>query len=222
MRIAFDRFTLDADTRELLEQGRRIHLSPKAFDLLHLLLQRRPAVVSKDEIHDRVWQGAFVGDANFTVVVAEIRQALGDDARESKFIRTVHRVGYAFSGAAREVSGSAGSGDAAYHRCWLTWNEQHFPLAEGGNVIGRDPRCAVWLDASGVSRRHAEIAVSVEGAAIEDLGSRNGTFVDGRRVTASQRLHDGEVLELGTAVLTFRMWSDDPAQKTERIARRRR
>src|SRR3954469_24974410 len=80
MRIAFGRFTFDSDTRELLEAGRRVHVSPKAFDLLRVLLERRPNGVSKTELHDRVWPGAFVGDANLSVVIAEIRQVLGDDS----------------------------------------------------------------------------------------------------------------------------------------------
>jgi DNA-binding winged helix-turn-helix (wHTH) protein len=221
MRVSFDRFTFDSATRELLQDGARVHISPKAFDLLRLLLERRPAVVSKTELHDRIWPGAFVGDANLTVVVAEIRQVLGDDSKDAKYIRTVHRVGYAFSGTAAEMpSPSASPPGAGSRRCWLVWNDQTFSLAAGENVIGRDPRCAVWVDVSGVSRRHARIDVSPASVTIEDLGSSNGTFIAGRKVSAPRPLRDRDEIDLGAATMTFRAWSDDAAAKTERIARR--
>jgi DNA-binding winged helix-turn-helix (wHTH) protein len=221
MKVAFGRFVFDSETRELLESGRRVRLSPKAFDLLRLLLERRPNVVSKIEIHDRIWPGAFVGDANLSVVVAEIRQVLGDDSKDAEFVRTVHRVGYAFSGAVAEHSSVPASSRPVTLKAWLVWNDRSLPLIEGENVVGRDPRCGVWLDASGVSRRHARIDVAAGQASIEDLQSSNGTFVKGRRITAPRTLADGDEIELGAAAVTFRVWSDEGA-KTERIARGRR
>ena len=221
MRVAFGAFIFDSETRELLENGRRLHVSPKAFDLLKLLLERRPNVVHKTELQDRIWGGAFVGDANLTVVIAEIRQVLKDDAKESRFVRTVHRVGYVFCGVATDVTG-APHRPVGSPRCWLTWNERTFTLGDGDNVIGRDPRSTVWLDASGVSRRHAKIAVARDEVTIEDLESSNGTFVAGRKVIAPRRLADGDALELGSVSLTFRMWSEDRPPKTERLVRPRK
>lgn len=217
MRVSFGRFTFDSETRELLEGSRRIHVSPKAFDVLQFLLERRPRVVSKTELHDRVWAGAFVGDANLTVAIAEIRQALGDDSREGRLIRTVHRIGYAFSGAAVELAAAAASARGSFSQSWLSWKEKTLPLAEGENIVGRDPRCHVWVDVSGVSRRHARIAVAGAQATIEDLASSNGTFIGGKALSAQQRLVDGDVLEIGSATLTYRAWSDDRPPKTERI-----
>jgi DNA-binding winged helix-turn-helix (wHTH) protein len=218
MRVAFDRFVFDSDTRELLENGQRLHVSPKAFEVLHLLLEQRPRVVSKAELHDRVWAGSFVGDANLSVTVAEIRQAIGDDPKEGKVIRTVHRVGYAFCGEATDEP--VVSSRSPFARAWLRWNEKTFPLAEGENVVGRDPRCAIWVDASGVSRRHAKITMTGSQATLEDLASSNGTFVGGRQVTAARPLADGDVIELGTTGMTFRLWSEDQPQKTERIRKK--
>jgi DNA-binding winged helix-turn-helix (wHTH) protein len=220
MRVAFGAFVFDSDTRELLQGGRRLHVSPKAFDLLKLLIERRPNVVSKTELQDRIWEGAFVGDANLSVAIAEIRQALGDDAKSPTFVRTVHRVGYAFSGTATAVGQVTAKG--ASHRCWLAWHDKTFTLGDGDNVIGRDPRCTVWLDASGVSRRHAKIAVTPDEVSISDLESSNGTFVAGRKVTSPRRLADGDAIELGSASLTFRIWSDDRPPKTERLVRAKR
>jgi len=217
MRIAFGRFTFDSDTRELLEDGRRLHVSPKAFDLLRVLLERRPNVVSKTELHDKVWPGAFVGDANLSVVIAEIRQVLGDDSKDGRFIRTVHRVGYAFSGQVLESAPGPAVGRG--YRCWLVWNDRRLPLSEGEYILGRDPRCTLHIDASGVSRRHARLVVGAESATIEDLGSSNGTFVQGRAITSEQALADGDAIELGAATLSFRAWADDAAAKTEKIRR---
>ena len=218
MRVSFGRFVFDSDTRELLEEGRRLHVSPKAFDVLQVLLERRPKVVSKTELHDRVWAGAFVGDANLAVTVAEIRQALGDDPREGKLIRTVHRVGYAFCAQATDEPAPAAG--AAFSRAWLRWTDKTFPLAAGDNIVGRDPRCAIWIDASGVSRRHAKVTMIGDRAALEDLGSSNGTFLKGQRITAAQALTNGDVIELGSTAVTFRQWSDDQPQKTERIKKK--
>lgn len=218
-KVAFETFTFDPATRELLDAGRRVHLSPKAFDLLNLLLERRPAVVPKAEILERIWADAFVSDANLSVAIAEVRQALGDRSREGRFIRTVHRVGYAFAADAVPVEPPRPLSTA---RCWVAWNEHTFTLGPGEHIVGRDPRCAVWIDASGVSRRHARIVVADGGVTIEDLESSNGTYVGGRKVKGQRPLADREVVELGAATLTFREWSDERPPKTERMARPRR
>src|SRR5262249_29661206 len=153
--------------------------------------------------HEAIWPRTFVVDANLTVLVAELRRALGDDAREPRFIRTVHAHGYAFCGdvhapshvgaeLARPLGGASSAptrlgqtagdtADAAAASCWVMWNERAIVLVEGENVIGRDPDCDVWIEASGVSRRHARLEVERGGGRVrlEDLGSKNGTFVDG-------------------------------------------
>lgn len=230
MKIGFGPFIFDTDTRELLDAGTRVHLSPRAFDVLRVLLERRPNVVSKRDLHDRVWQDTFVSDANLSVVVAEIRQVLGEDSKAARFIRTVHRVGYAFSGEATDLAAtvadagasSAGAVTTAAGRqpCWVVHNDRSYALVAGENLVGRDPRCAVWIDASGVSRRHANIDVEAGVATIVDLESSNGTFVGGERVTAPRRLSDGDVIELGAATIVFRSLVDGSGARTERIARR--
>ena len=226
MRVVFERFTFDSETRELLDNARRVHVSPKAFDLLRALLERRPGVVTKGELQDRLWSGTFVSDASLSVIVAEVRQALEDDPREPRFVRTVHRVGYAFCGTAVEVARRPGShrdgSREGVFRHWLAWNDRTLPLDEGENLVGRDPRCTAWIDASGVSRRHARITIGAGRAVIEDLASSNGTFVGGARIDAPQELNDGDVIEIGSATVSFRLWSDERPPKTERIAGRTR
>lgn len=218
MRLAFGPFTFDSGTRELREDGAAVHLSPKAFDLLQLLLEQRPEVVRKAEVQERIWPGTFVHEANLNVVVAEIRRVLGDDPKVPQFVRTVHRIGYAFSGTAVETPPSSGAREPASScRCWLAWNDRTFPLANGENVVGRDPRCGVWLDVSGVSRRHARICVTGDTVTLEDLGSSNGTFVGSRKVASPRTLVDRDLIDLGSATMEFRMWSDEHPPKTERL-----
>ncbi len=219
MTILFARFSLDPDARRLLEAGREVHLSPKAFDVLETLIDRRPAVVTKAELQERVWSGTFVVDATLNVVIAEIRRALQDDPAAPQFIRTVHRVGYAFCGDASAVPAPGETPPSGASRCWLVWEDRRAQLVEGENVIGRDPRSTVWVDASGVSRRHARIVVSGDLARLEDLGSKNGTFVGESAVTGPRKLSDGDVIQIGSASLKFRIWSDERAPQTERLAR---
>ena len=221
MRVRFAEFTLDSDTRQLLGRDRdEIRLSPKAFDLLRVLLDRRPAVVDKSELHTQIWPGTFVVDANLNVLIAEIRRALGDNPRQSRFIRTVHGVGYAFSGEAAELDRPRTSpSSAAATRFWLLWNDRAIVLAEGDNIVGRDPQCDVWLDASGVSRRHARIRVTSGSdlVAVEDLGSKNGTLLLNEPIAGEVRVTDGDVIQIGSVALKLRVWSEEKAAETERI-----
>jgi hypothetical protein len=222
MRATFGPFTVDARTRQLAEGSQVLHLSPKAFDLLLLLLERRPAVVPKGEIAARIWPGVTVSETSMGGLVKEIRRALRDDPARPAFIRTAHSVGYAFIGGAEGHPALRGTPDEGSYRAWLAWNDRTFSLAAGENIIGRDPRCTVWVDASGVSRRHARIVVTGTESAIEDLGSRNGTAIRRTTVTTPRRLEDGDPIRLGATTLTFRQWSEERAPPTEPLARRGR
>jgi DNA-binding winged helix-turn-helix (wHTH) protein len=200
--IRFGPFILDFDTRQLTRDGREIHLAPKAFDLLAMLAVARPKVVSKTMLQERLWPGTFVAEANLSNLVAEIREALGDRARAPLFIRTAHRVGYAFCGdaTARRLPPEAAADRPA---CWLEWGRRRFPLALGEHVIGRDPDVEVSLDQSTVSRRHARLVVTANGTMLEDFGSKNGTFLGSQRITAAVALANGDTVQIGSLRLTF-------------------
>ena len=218
MRTQFEPFTLDTGTRELLKDGEPVHLSPKAFDVLALLVERRPNVVTKKDFDVRIWPGVFVSDANLSVIVSEIRRALGDTPRDQIFVRTLDRVGYAFSGEAAELpSGRPAALPALTATCRLSWAGGHALLGVGEHVIGRNPACSVWLDFEGVSRKHARVRIDeTHRAVVEDLGSTNGTFVGGVPIAGPAPLGDGDVIKVGETELTFRAWIDRP---TERIRR---
>jgi DNA-binding winged helix-turn-helix (wHTH) protein len=210
MRVTFDGYCLDAGTRQLLHGGTEVHLSPKTFDLLQMLIDNRVRAVSKAELHDRLWPGTFVTDANLAVLVAELRSALHDLPHAPKFVRTVRGFGYAFCG---QMSGAADV-VATLRSCWIVWNGRETALHDGDNIIGRDPGATVRLDLPSVSRRHARIVVSARDAVVEDLGSKNGTFLRTDRVTGAVRLADLDDLQVGSVRLTVRILGDDVATQT--------
>ena len=219
MKLQFGEFVLDSDRRQLLAGEREVHLSVKAFDLLCALLEHRPNVVPKSELQARLWPDTHVVDANLAVLIGEIRRALSDSAVEPRLVRTAHRIGYAFSGVASGVTGDRRSGADAPSRFWLTADGRNLVIPEGESVIGRDPRCEVWLDSEGVSRRHARLRLEPgsDQVLLEDLGSTNGTFVGRTRLTGPRALKDGDLISLGSATVTFRVWSEHVSQKTKRI-----
>jgi DNA-binding winged helix-turn-helix (wHTH) protein len=204
VKICFGPFILDLDTRQLTSDGRAIHLAPKAFELLTALVLERPKVLSKAALHQRLWPDTFVAEANLSNLVSEVREVLGDQVRSARYIRTAHGFGYAFCGDATTVPDAAGE-PSSHASCWLEWGTKRFPLTAGANVIGRDPDVEVTLDASTVSRRHARLLVTSGTVGLEDLGSKNGTFRGGERVSTPVQLVDGDVIGIGSVRVTFRV-----------------
>ena len=213
MTYRFGPFTLDSGTRQLLRDGQEVHLSPKAFDLLLSLVENRSRAMSRADLLQHLWPSTFVNETNLAGLIAEIRRALGDAADDPQFVRTMHRFGYWFVGSVRE--GDAGEEPVTSARYWLVWETRQVPLTEGDNILGRAPDAAVWIDALGVSRHHARIIVEGRDASVEDLGSKNGTFVGAERVTAKCRLSDGDQIRLGSVVITFRR--PPPVGSTETV-----
>jgi DNA-binding winged helix-turn-helix (wHTH) protein len=221
MKTRFEQFTVDSDTRQLLCGGTEIHLSTKAFDLLCVLLARRPSVVGKEELLRQIWPDSYVVEANLNVVVGEVRRAIADNVQSPRFIRTVHGVGYAFCGSATDIQNAATAAERADRaRCWLVTNKRNYDLFEGDNIIGRDPSCDIWLDDPDVSRRHARIRIDSanRSAALDDLGSTNGTLLGRSRVKAQRLLSHGDVIRVGPFELKFRDGADEP-QETRRVRR---
>jgi DNA-binding winged helix-turn-helix (wHTH) protein len=202
VKIRFGGFTLDLDTRQVTRASEAIHLSPKAFELLSILASDRPRALSKAELQERLWPGTFVAEANLSNLVAEVRAALGDESRTPRFIRTVHRFGYAFCADAATLPERRDT-DGDRSRFWVQWGMHRTPVGEGTSIVGRDPDVEVRLDASTVSRRHARIVITEAGATLEDLGSKNGTFLCEQRVTSPAPLGDGDSIRIGSESMTF-------------------
>jgi hypothetical protein len=206
---------LDSETRELFRKDKLVHLQPKVFRVLELLLENRPRVMSKQELHERVWSDTFISEATLASAISDIRATIGDTGKKARFLRTVHGYGYAFSGEARAESARAmpGLGGVEWR---LIWNEREIALSEGENLLGRDHAAAVWIDSKGVSRHHARIVIHGRTAVLEDLGSKNGTYLGGRRIDATQNVADGSEIRVGPASMVMRMLSEVDSTRTEK------
>ena len=222
--VRFGECELDLERRELRRAGQPCHLTPRAFALLEHLVAERPRAVTKADLRTRLWPETYVSNTALAQLVTELRKAIGDEARQGRWIRTVFGFGYAFAGEAEtepeeaEVAGPEKAVDPVPTR-WLLWRRQILPLVEGENVVGRGHDAQVRIAVSEVSRRHARIVVAARGATVEDLESRNGTFVRGRPVHRATPVADGDEVGFGPELTTFCA----PSQSTRtRTARKRR
>jgi DNA-binding winged helix-turn-helix (wHTH) protein len=213
MRVSFGAFVLDLETRELRRGDVPVPLAPKAFELLCLLVAHAPKAMAKSELQERLWPTTFVAEKNLANLIGDIRSALGDDPSNPRFIRTVHRFGYAFRGTSRAETSRRAS--RAGISCLLKWPNGRARLDEGTHVLGRDPDVEILLDSSGVSRRHARLTIWQGSATIEDLGSKNGTFVGDERVEGPRTLDDGANITVGSVTLTLSILHAPRSTETE-------
>ena len=205
MRVRFGDFVLDTATRELTRSGTVQALSSKAFDLLAILVADRPRIVSKARLQEQLWPDRFVVEKNLANLVSEIRAALGEDASNPRFIRTAHRFGYAFRTAGDTKRTGDQESPSRTGGCRLIWRGQRMTLGDGRHTIGRDPNADIYLDSTSVSRTHASIRIADSQATLEDLGSKNGTFVGKRRIDSITMLADGDRIRIGSIEMTFRI-----------------
>ena len=206
-------FSFDPKGRTLVAPGGgRLHLTPKAFDLLQILIEEAPRVVRKTELHSRLWPDSFVSDAALTSLVKELRRVLRDLDGGAPLIKTTHGVGYAFDHACVPEDPPRDNSHV------LVGPRRRYVLHPGANVLGRDPLVDVSFDGVEISRRHACIVVAREKATLEDLGSKNGTTVDGTRILSALELKDGDRIQIGSATLVYRRQTD--AESTATMAGR--
>ena len=205
MVLEFETFRLDGERRQVFRGGAEVHLSPKALQLLQVLIETRPKAMSKAEIHEQLWPDTFVAESNLASIINEVRRALDDDARTPKYIRTVHGFGYAFCAEPLTPDRAQAQGAPAAR---LVWEKGEVPLFPGRNVVGREADAAVRVDDRTISRHHAAIVIGGKSATVEDLDSKNGTFVNGERISAAVEVRDGAVLEFGSVRMVFREFSN--------------
>jgi DNA-binding winged helix-turn-helix (wHTH) protein len=203
VKIRFADCLLDIDARRLVRSGADAHLPPKAFELLKLLIENRPRVLQKAELIERIWPDVFVSDASLAKVVSRIRRAIGQ-RDDSGIIRTVHGCGYAFAAELGDhlVESAASAGSAA---CSLICGRREFPLENGEHIVGRDASANIRLNSPKVSRQHARLTVRGVAVTVQDLGSKNGSFVGGIRLTAPRRLQPGDDLRIGPFALVLQV-----------------
>jgi DNA-binding winged helix-turn-helix (wHTH) protein len=167
----FGPFELDSARRQVLRDGRDLHLTPKAFDLLELLVAAAPRVIPKRELHASLWPRAVVSDAALAGLVKEVRAVLGGHDRDVPTIRTAHRVGYALATPRDDGPTPGASGSTR----WLAAGERRFALVVAGGK-----------------------------AVLEDLASKNGTYVNDRRLDQPAVLRDAERVRFGDVLVTYR------------------
>jgi DNA-binding winged helix-turn-helix (wHTH) protein len=200
VQLVFGDCAIDSERRLLTRGGRTVALTPKAFELLLLLMERRPNAVSKREIYDGLWPDVVVEPGGLDALISRLRAALGDDARAPRYVRTVYGFGYAFDVSEEAIEESE-------VRLVMSDGSRSVRLQAGPNLIGRGREVVLSVDSGSVSRQHARIDVGAEAVTIEDLGSKNGTFVNGQRIAALTMLNDGDEISVGPARMTFRRTS---------------
>lgn len=211
----FGEFEVDVAAYALRRAGQRIKLERIPMEVLVLLVQKAGILVDRTEIQAALW-GATVfveRDAAINTAMRKIRRALGDDAEHPRFVETVVGKGYRFVAALEtrdaNVKDSRAAGRAVSSKrhhlpnYLVTRGKRQFVLDREENLLGRDPDATVHIDHPSVSRRHACISIRSARAVLEDLESRNGTFLDGRPIQRPTEIHHGAIIGLGPITLTF-------------------
>lgn len=214
MRYVFGHCRLDTSSRDLTRDGVAVHLSPKAFELLRLLIEARPRVLLKAELMEQLWPDAFVVEANLPVLIGEVRTAVGDQAAGASVIKTHHGVGYSFVADLREVRPDVDITEPGPVFV-LRVGSRRIVLGPGITTVGRDHEGDVYLNDPSVSRVHARILVENGSAIVEDLKSKNGTSVQSVPITGPRILTDGDEIEFGSVKVWFIIERpDDPTTLT--------
>jgi DNA-binding winged helix-turn-helix (wHTH) protein len=217
MRFSFSDYLLDLDRRELRRLGEPVRLPPKVFALLEYLVRQQPKAISKEELLEHIWPEPFVSEANLSGLVADLRSALEDHAREPRYVRTVHGFGYSWVGGSvpiAELAEERRSLPASALTFRILLDRQEIDLVEGMNILGREPGVIVWIDDLSVSRRHARIRVEGDLATLEDLESKNGTFLRGQKLSGPSGLGDGDEIKIGNVKLRVRVFRHAGATQT--------
>ncbi|MFY9550348.1 MAG: FHA domain-containing protein [Thermoanaerobaculia bacterium] len=221
MAYRFGPFLYDSVSHGLLKDGAEIPLTHKSRELLLLFLHNPGRLLTREEIVEKVWPDAAVTDDALRFQVAELRKAFG--AKGAMFISTIRREGYRWEAAVRaaadrplRVAEELG-GRRPEPRYRLVLETREVQLLEGENVVGRDPDVALWIDHPSVSRRHARILVAGGKATLEDLESKNGTHLNGKKIERRSPLSDGDEVRIGPETMVFRSMSPETT-RTERRA----
>jgi DNA-binding winged helix-turn-helix (wHTH) protein len=204
MRFSFGDCRFDSGTHQLFRAGAEVPLTPKAFQLLAILIEKRPQVVSKEELRRTLWKNTHVSESNLAALVTELRHALGETAQEPRFLRTVRSFGYAFSAPARESRTTKENKRETVCRLRVRGGRD-YTFGTGEFVIGRDEDADIPINSLTVSRHHARLRVRSDGVRLEDLGSKNGTFIEGERLSGEASLPPLSAIRLGSVEIEFEM-----------------
>lgn len=181
-----------------LSSGTEIRqLEPKIMDVLVFLAERAGKVVSKQQIIDAVWAKRFVAESVLSRAIAEIRRALGDAPRSPRFLETISKRGYRLLAPVAPAARGMSLPEQTLSSFLVLIGDEEVCLVEGENIIGRGDEARVRLASQKASRRHARIVVDSGRALLEDLGSKNGTWLRGEKVLTPTELADGDEIVIG-------------------------
>ena len=195
--------------------GHLVKLRPRAMDVLVHLALAAGKLASKQDLIDTVWQTEFVSEHALTQVIAELRAALGDDARNPSFIENIPRRGYRLVADVTAVAASVSPGREVSLPFKLLGTDGDVPLSQGPNIVGRTGDADICIDRTEVSRCHARIMIAGTTATIEDLGSKNGTYLNGERLQQPALLANGDEIWIGRSVARFRFLVEGEPTQTE-------
>ena len=213
MRASFPPFLVDTATRQLLRGGQELPLPPKAFELLAVLIERRPQAISQKELYDHLWPDSYVGAGSLHSLVHQLRSALDDHQR--RIIRTAYGFGFSFAARVTEER------SLRRQRFALVVERRRFELTDGENIIGRADDAAVVLDHWSVSRHHARLLIAGDDTTVEDLDSKNGTYLNGLRIESETAVRAGDEIRFGRIHASLRRKGTAGSTGTDSAVRRR-
>ena len=193
------------------------HLEPKVMDALVALARSGGGVVTKSELTDAVWQLPFISENRLVGVIASLRRALGDDVNEPRYVQTIPTRGYRLAVPVEWDGGEAAREPERTARFTLETADETYRLHEGVNIVGREAEADIRIASDWVSRRHARLEVQGESVVLEDLGSKNGTFVNSGSLTGRVQLQDVDEIRLGRAAVVLRFRASIAATRTESL-----
>jgi len=141
-RVRFDLFELDGERNQLRRSGVAVDLPPQALRVLRILAERPDELVTRKELQESLWPGQAYGDfdSRLNFAVRKLREALGDDAEQPRYVQTVRNAGYRFIAPVRETQGDSSvllnlevpRGDALPESTRVTMVGAGFRLGRGG------------------------------------------------------------------------------------------
>ena len=228
-----EEWTIDPHGNRIVCGAVTVRLEPRAMEVLLCLADHQGRVVARKTIFDRVWATEFVTDSTLTHTIADLRRAFGDDPRKPRIIETIPKRGNRLIAAIRGRAGAPSAGPfedqplatVAANRVvvrpraagppsdsLLMIGDREVFIGGGEIEIGRTTRSGLKILSSEVSRNHARLVIVDEGATIEDLGSKNGTAVNGRDIEARTDLASGDVIKIGPHEIVFCHRFNDPTK----------
>lgn len=231
MRLSFDRYVLDPGDEVLACNGVRVPLRGKAFAVLRVLAENGGHLVTRKHLLDTVWSDSSVHEQGLSVCIKEIREALGDDARAPRYVKTEHRRGYRLVVPVTRLASSAPLETITHDervavqlvpRIAFVWSVGRVlavdvPLVDRALDLGRGPLGAFVLDDRTVSRRHVRVTCIEDRWRVEDCQSHNGSWVNGVALAGgSTDATEGALVRMGETIFVL---VRDPRVVTETRSR---